>query len=195
MIRVVDVNDNSPVFEQPSYSADVREDAPLGSSVLRVRATDSDGEPPRDSSPLACLQGAASASGVLTEDGAGAGVGASAVDELLGGVGVGVGGQQQRSSASASGSGLGAGSGSGVRLRYQLAQHVAPDVAHYFQVNENTGELSVRAPLDYDRGARDFTFAVVAYDCMRCSYCVCLSNANLLPTLNVSPISDQLLSD
>ena len=159
MIRVVDVNDNSPVFEQPSYSANVREDAPLGSSVLRVRATDADGEPPRDSSPLACLQGAASASGVLTEDGA------SAVDELLGGVGVG--GQQQRSSASASGSGLGAGSGSGVRLRYQLAQHVAPEVAQYFQVDESTGELSIRAPLDYDRGARDFTFAVVAYDCMR----------------------------
>ena len=163
VIRVVDVNDNSPVFELPSYSAEVREDAPIGSVVLRVRATDADGEPLRDSNPLACLQGSSSAAGVLPEDGVGTGSGSSssAADEILGGVG-----GQQRSSASASSSGA----GPGVRLRYQLAQHVAPDVSNYFQVNESTGELSVRAPLDYDRGTRDFTFAVVAYDCTRCSY-------------------------
>lgn len=146
---MTDVNDNSPVFNKSSYSADVREDAPVGTVLLQVRATDADGEPPRDTSPLACLQGRAA-----SEDSA-----AAAVDELLG-----TGGGAQRSSVPGTGSPLPA-----VRLRYELAQHSTPEVSNLFQVNESTGEVSVRSPLDYDRGPRDFTFAVMAYDCMFCS--------------------------
>ena len=41
-ITVLDVNNNSPVFEEKSYSATVNEDTPLMTSVLRVRATDKD---------------------------------------------------------------------------------------------------------------------------------------------------------
>ena len=41
-IEIIDVNNNAPVFEKNSYSATVNEDAPLLTSVLRVRATDKD---------------------------------------------------------------------------------------------------------------------------------------------------------
>lgn len=41
-LRVLDENDNPPVFEQAEYLASVREDAPPGSEVCRVRATDRD---------------------------------------------------------------------------------------------------------------------------------------------------------
>ena len=41
-IEVVDVNDNVPLFEQNFYSANVMEDAPLGTSVVQVRANDRD---------------------------------------------------------------------------------------------------------------------------------------------------------
>ncbi|XP_061440503.1 protocadherin-23 isoform X2 [Rhineura floridana] len=41
-IRVVDENDNAPAFGQSEYRARVREDAPTGSSVCRVLATDPD---------------------------------------------------------------------------------------------------------------------------------------------------------
>lgn len=38
-----DVNDNAPKFELPDYQAhNVEEDIPLGTSILRVRATDAD---------------------------------------------------------------------------------------------------------------------------------------------------------
>ncbi|XP_059485823.1 neural-cadherin isoform X5 [Neocloeon triangulifer] len=42
-IRVTDVNDNAPKFELPDYQAhNVDEDIPIGTSLLRVKATDSD---------------------------------------------------------------------------------------------------------------------------------------------------------
>ncbi|XP_071377114.1 protocadherin-16-like, partial [Centroberyx affinis] len=41
-VRVLDVNDNSPVFSSSSYSVDVSEDAAEGSQVLQVTATDAD---------------------------------------------------------------------------------------------------------------------------------------------------------
>ncbi|XP_006884558.1 PREDICTED: protocadherin-23 [Elephantulus edwardii] len=41
-LRVLDENDNPPVFEQAEYRAAVREDAPLGAEVCHVRATDRD---------------------------------------------------------------------------------------------------------------------------------------------------------
>ncbi|XP_058130982.1 protocadherin-23 [Dasypus novemcinctus] len=41
-LRVLDENDNPPVFEQGEYRAVVREDVPPGAEVCRVRATDRD---------------------------------------------------------------------------------------------------------------------------------------------------------
>ncbi|XP_072580991.1 protocadherin-23 [Vulpes vulpes] len=41
-LRVLDENDNPPVFERREYRAAVREDAPPGAEVCRVRATDRD---------------------------------------------------------------------------------------------------------------------------------------------------------
>ncbi|XP_074026257.1 protocadherin-like wing polarity protein stan isoform X2 [Leptinotarsa decemlineata] len=41
-ITVTDVNDNYPVFKQPSYSGSVPEDALVGTSVVQVSATDAD---------------------------------------------------------------------------------------------------------------------------------------------------------
>ncbi|OQR69060.1 cadherin-related tumor suppressor-like, partial [Tropilaelaps mercedesae] len=41
-INVVDVNDNAPVFDPLSYAAELAEDAPLGSQVVKVHATDLD---------------------------------------------------------------------------------------------------------------------------------------------------------
>ncbi|XP_012885170.1 PREDICTED: protocadherin-16-like, partial [Dipodomys ordii] len=41
-VRVLDENDNAPVFQQDEYRAAVREDAPPGAEVCRVRATDRD---------------------------------------------------------------------------------------------------------------------------------------------------------
>ncbi|XP_049823743.1 protocadherin-like wing polarity protein stan isoform X2 [Aethina tumida] len=41
-ITVTDVNDNYPVFKQPSYSGSVLEDALVGTSVVQVSATDAD---------------------------------------------------------------------------------------------------------------------------------------------------------
>ncbi|XP_015278377.1 PREDICTED: cadherin-23 [Gekko japonicus] len=41
-LEIVDVNDNNPIFSQPSYQKPVFEDVPLGSVILRVRATDAD---------------------------------------------------------------------------------------------------------------------------------------------------------
>lgn len=41
-ISVIDVNDNYPVFKQPSYSGSVLEDALVGTSVVQVSATDAD---------------------------------------------------------------------------------------------------------------------------------------------------------
>ncbi|CAI4227916.1 unnamed protein product [Auanema sp. JU1783] len=42
IIDVLDVQDNSPVFERDSYFSDIREDAPMGTTVLSVFARDLD---------------------------------------------------------------------------------------------------------------------------------------------------------
>lgn len=41
-IRVMDENDNDPVFDQSKYSVRVKEDLPVGSSIIKVHATDAD---------------------------------------------------------------------------------------------------------------------------------------------------------
>ncbi|XP_028278698.1 cadherin-23 [Parambassis ranga] len=41
-LRIVDVNDNNPVFRQPSYQEPVFENVNLGTTVIRVSATDAD---------------------------------------------------------------------------------------------------------------------------------------------------------
>uniref|UniRef100_A0A8C8EHU5 Protocadherin-16 n=1 Tax=Oncorhynchus tshawytscha TaxID=74940 RepID=A0A8C8EHU5_ONCTS len=41
-VTLLDVNDHSPQFTSPSYTADLSEDAPIGSLVLEVSATDLD---------------------------------------------------------------------------------------------------------------------------------------------------------
>lgn len=41
-VTITDVNDNTPVFSMPSYTAAVREDALRGSSVIQISASDAD---------------------------------------------------------------------------------------------------------------------------------------------------------
>ncbi|KPP70630.1 protocadherin-17-like, partial [Scleropages formosus] len=41
-VRVMDSNDNSPVFEQPSYVVEIPENAPIGKVLLDLNATDPD---------------------------------------------------------------------------------------------------------------------------------------------------------
>uniref|UniRef100_A0A3Q2QWK0 Cadherin-23 n=1 Tax=Fundulus heteroclitus TaxID=8078 RepID=A0A3Q2QWK0_FUNHE len=41
-LQIVDVNDNNPVFLQPSYQEPVFENVDLGTTIVRVRATDAD---------------------------------------------------------------------------------------------------------------------------------------------------------
>lgn len=41
-VSILDKNDNPPVFTQPQYTANVREDAHIGESILKVSATDLD---------------------------------------------------------------------------------------------------------------------------------------------------------
>ena len=41
-VQVLDANDNSPVFDEDTYSTNVREDADVGTTILKVHATDSD---------------------------------------------------------------------------------------------------------------------------------------------------------
>ncbi|XP_035882724.1 cadherin-23 isoform X2 [Phyllostomus discolor] len=41
-LEIVDINDNNPIFDQPSYQEAVSEDAPVGTVVLTVSATDAD---------------------------------------------------------------------------------------------------------------------------------------------------------
>ena len=43
-INVLDANDNRPTFGSPSFSADAREDSPLGFTVLSLTASDSDAD-------------------------------------------------------------------------------------------------------------------------------------------------------
>ncbi|XP_057706847.1 protocadherin alpha-8-like isoform X42 [Corythoichthys intestinalis] len=42
LIEVLDVNDNMPVFTKDTYSATLQENAPVGTTVIQVNATDSD---------------------------------------------------------------------------------------------------------------------------------------------------------
>ncbi|XP_043925784.1 putative protocadherin beta-18 [Protopterus annectens] len=42
VINVLDVNDNSPNFEKPVYKASLKEDAPIGTLIIQVKATDLD---------------------------------------------------------------------------------------------------------------------------------------------------------
>lgn len=42
-VNVVDVNDNAPIFDPQSYSAELTEDAAVNSQVIKVQATDLDG--------------------------------------------------------------------------------------------------------------------------------------------------------
>ncbi|TRY86872.1 hypothetical protein DNTS_017253, partial [Danionella cerebrum] len=42
VVRVLDSNDNVPVFDQPVYSVNLAENAPVGSLVIQLNATDSD---------------------------------------------------------------------------------------------------------------------------------------------------------
>ncbi|XP_062851172.1 protocadherin alpha-8-like [Trichomycterus rosablanca] len=42
IVDVLDVNDNSPVFTKDSYSAKIVENAPIGTTVIQVNATDTD---------------------------------------------------------------------------------------------------------------------------------------------------------
>ena len=41
-ITVLDANDNKPVFDQASYETSVPENAPRGTNIIRVHATDAD---------------------------------------------------------------------------------------------------------------------------------------------------------
>ncbi|XP_077589332.1 protocadherin alpha-6-like isoform X16 [Stigmatopora nigra] len=41
-IRVLDINDNRPIFSKEGYSVQLQENAPLGTSVIKVQATDLD---------------------------------------------------------------------------------------------------------------------------------------------------------
>ncbi|XP_053548000.1 cadherin-23 [Bombina bombina] len=41
-LQIVDINDNNPIFSQPSYQKPVFEDIQLGSTVLQIKATDAD---------------------------------------------------------------------------------------------------------------------------------------------------------
>ncbi|XP_015460342.1 protocadherin-10b isoform X2 [Astyanax mexicanus] len=42
VVRVLDSNDNAPVFDQPVYAVTLRENAPVGTLVIQLNATDSD---------------------------------------------------------------------------------------------------------------------------------------------------------
>ncbi|KAM9129977.1 protocadherin gamma-B1-like isoform 13-T13 [Pangshura tecta] len=42
LLQISDINDNAPVFEKPSYTADVPENNPSGASIFSVKASDRD---------------------------------------------------------------------------------------------------------------------------------------------------------
>ncbi|XP_069510240.1 protocadherin gamma-C5-like isoform X3 [Ambystoma mexicanum] len=42
-VLVLDINDNAPLFDQPAYKVQLREDAPAGTVLVQLNATDSDG--------------------------------------------------------------------------------------------------------------------------------------------------------
>ncbi|KAM9792483.1 protocadherin-23 [Neosynchiropus ocellatus] len=48
LIRVMDSNDCPPVFDRDTYTVDVREDAPIGASLVQIQARDADEGPNSD---------------------------------------------------------------------------------------------------------------------------------------------------
>uniref|UniRef100_A0A803T686 Cadherin domain-containing protein n=1 Tax=Anolis carolinensis TaxID=28377 RepID=A0A803T686_ANOCA len=42
LVTVTDINDNTPVFSQASYKGSLKENSPIGMSILQVKASDSD---------------------------------------------------------------------------------------------------------------------------------------------------------
>ena len=44
IIHVIDVNDNAPAFEKPSYNAVITENRKVGSSVIQITAKDPDAD-------------------------------------------------------------------------------------------------------------------------------------------------------
>ncbi|AWP12089.1 putative protocadherin alpha-8-like [Scophthalmus maximus] len=48
LVKVLDINDNAPVFSQDVYSVMLKENAPIGTTVIRVNATDLDEGPNGD---------------------------------------------------------------------------------------------------------------------------------------------------
>ncbi len=44
-VAVLDINDNRPVFSQDSYSVSLQENSPVGTTVIKIKATDSDEGP------------------------------------------------------------------------------------------------------------------------------------------------------
>ncbi|EGD82245.1 FAT3 protein [Salpingoeca rosetta] len=48
VVAITDINDNGPLFSQASYPAQVREDAPPGTSIVNVSISDADGPVYRD---------------------------------------------------------------------------------------------------------------------------------------------------
>lgn len=41
-VNVIDLNDNAPIFDPMSFSNEILEDVPIGSSVVTISATDLD---------------------------------------------------------------------------------------------------------------------------------------------------------
>jgi protocadherin Fat 4 len=41
-VNVIDLNDNAPIFDPMSFSNEILEDVPIGSSVVTISATDMD---------------------------------------------------------------------------------------------------------------------------------------------------------
>ena len=99
-VNVEDVNDNSPTFTSKGYSADVSEDTPVNSVVIKVRAEDQDSD----------------------KNG---------------------------------------------RVRYSLS---SGDPDRRFSIDLNTGEISLRSALDYERDHEGFVLKVRAQDSGRPSH-------------------------
>ncbi|XP_054840814.1 protocadherin-10-like [Eublepharis macularius] len=84
LVAVLDANDNVPVFERPSYSVSLPEDAPQGTLVLRLNATDRD-------------------------------------------------------------------EGANGEVEYSFSGHAPPEARELFSVEPRSGQVRLKAPLDYER--------------------------------------------
>ena len=54
VIRVIDINDNYPLFKATGYHGEFPESAPVGTSLLKVQATDRDDDKLIYSLPKCC---------------------------------------------------------------------------------------------------------------------------------------------